>query len=323
MAVGLKCDDTDAEFMQKNVPSEMGFAIGGKYTDFVDMADRFTKEAEYQYHIEDEGNYQITVDAQDNAGNKLSDPSNSNVMTKTVHIDKTNPEIIKFMLSGQDDNVKDMERGTYSFYFMDDTKVKVFVKDEGNSSGINYVVLYRRDVNGQEKSFKVYSSDSEKYHVEDGIAYAEFIIEKGFKGQVWALVADNVVADNPSEDGFKHTSGFKYANGVIVEDAELHNSVSSITISENIEISKSESNNILLYNMSIPLTIDVQDSFSGIPTVEWFIANDESSGVISIANDGSFQSDSNLATVIDESITKDSKEYYEKWNRTLIFCIDR
>ena len=294
---------------EKSKITEYGFAIDDEYINFEDMAERFTKEAKYQYHMEDEGNYQITVDAQDNAGNKSSDnsdnPDDSDKRKKIVHIDKTNPEITEFQFSDKNDSGADMERGTYGFYFMNDTKVKVFVKDEGNSSGINYVTLYRRDVNGQEKNVKVYSSGAD-YHVEDGTEYAEFTIEKGFKGQVWALAADNVVSENPLEDGFKHTSGLRYADGNIIEDGELHKLVSDITISENIESNKSDSNGIPLYNTSVPLTINVQDTFSGISTIEWSIANDGNSGVITIGNDGSYQSDSDMVSIIYDSISRDS-----------------
>lgn len=298
--------NNDGSTKEKSKITEYGFAIDDEYINFEDMAERFTKEAKYQYHMEDEGNYQITVDAQDNAGNKSSDASDeADKRTKLVHVDKTNPEIIEFLFSDQNDSGADMERGTYGFYFMNDTKVKVFVKDEGNSSGINYVTLYRRDVNGQEKSTKVYSTDTD-YHDEDGASYAEFTIEKGFKGQVWALVADNVVSENPFEDGFKHTSGLRYADGNIIEDGELHKLVSDIKILENIESNKSDSNGIPLYNTSVPLTINVQDTFSGISTIEWSIANDGNSGVITVANDGSYQSDSDIASIIDDSISRDS-----------------
>lgn len=298
--------NNDGSTKEKSKITEYGFAIDDEYINFEDMAERFTNEAKYQYHMEDEGNYQITVDAQDNAGNLASDASNeADKRTKLVHVDKTNPEIIEFLFSDQNDSGADMERGTYGFYFMNDTKVKVFVKDEGNSSGINYVTLYRRDVNGQEKSTKVYSTDTD-YHDEDGASYAEFTIEKGFKGQVWALVADNVVSENPFEDGFKHTSGLRYADGNIIEDGELHKLVSDIKILENIESNKSDSNGIPLYNTSVPLTINVQDTFSGISTIEWSIANDGNSGVITVANDGSYQSDSDIASIIDDSISRDS-----------------
>jgi len=297
-------NDDSTEGKPKN--PEYGLVIDDEYIKFEDMSERFTKEAKYQYHMEDEGNYQITVDAQDNAGNFASDASDeADKRTKIVHVDKTNPEIIEFLFSDQNDSGADMERGTYGFYFVDDTKVKVFVKDEGNSSGINYVTLYRRDVNGQEKSTKVYSTDAD-YHNEDGVSYAEFTIEKGFKGQVWALAADNVASVNPFEDEFKHTSGLRYADGNIVEDAELHKSVSSIAISENIASDKSDSNGISLYNTSIPLTINVQDTFSGISTIEWSIANDGNSGVITIGNDGSYQSNSDMVSIIDDSISRDS-----------------
>lgn len=295
----------DGSFETKSDVIERGVIMDGEYTDFADMTDSFTKEAKYQYRIEDEGDYRIAVDAQDNAGNKLSHPNNSNVITQTVHIDKTDPEITRFMFSDKNDEGVDVERGTYGFYFIDDTKVRVCVKDDGNSSGINYVTLYCRDVNGQEKSVKVYSSD-EDYHDENGEEYAEFTIEKGFKGQIWALAADNVASENPFEDGFAHTSGLRYTDGSIVEDAELHQSVSGITISEDIQTSRNDSDGLPLYNTSLPLTIDVQDTFSGISTIEWSVANDGSSGIITVANDGSYQSSSELASVIEDTVSTDA-----------------
>lgn len=298
--------NSDGYLETKSEITEDGIIIDSDYIKFDAMSERFNNKASYRYHIEDEGNYQISIDAQDNAGNKLSDtPDNLKDLKKTIHIDKTNPEIVEFLFSDQNDSGADMERGTYGFYFTDDTKVRIFVKDDGISSGINYVTLYLKDVNGQEKSKKIYSSEDD-YHIENGLEYAEFTIEKGFKGQVWALAADNVVSENPFEDGFKHTSGFRYADGNIVEDEELHKSVSGITISEDTVTNKSDSNGIPLYNNSVPLTINVQDTFSGISTIEWSIANDGSSGIITIENDGSYKSDSDLASIVENSVSTDA-----------------
>lgn len=295
----------DGSLETKSDAAERGVIVDGEYTNFADMTDRFNNCAEYQYRIEDEGNYMIAVDVQDNAGNKLSDPDNSNVITQTVHIDKTDPEITGFMFSDQNGTVVDVERGTYGFFFTDDTKVRVYVRDGGNSSGIKYVTLFSRDVKGKEKSAKVYSSD-EDYHYENGEEYAEFTVEKGFKGQIWALAADSVVSENPFEDGFSHTSGLRYTDGSIVEDEELHKSVSGITISEDIQTRKTDSDGIPLYNTSIPLTVDVMDTFSGISTIEWSVANDGSSGIITVANDGSYQSSSELAAIIEDSVSTDA-----------------
>mgnify|MGYP000539772097 FL=1 len=75
-------------------------------------------------------------------------------------------------------------------------------------------------------SATVYASGTENWNSQEG--YAEFKIEKGFKGQIWAIVVDNVASSNYSNDNYRHTSGLKYANGTIVEDAVLHTNVSSI-----------------------------------------------------------------------------------------------
>lgn len=119
------------------------------------------------------------------------------------------------------------------------------------------------------------------------IADAVFTIPMGFKGAVVAEVVDNV----------EHTSGLINADGSIIEDETIHSSTSSINIAEDVNITKVDNDNTLLFNQSIPLTISVKDTFSGISTIEWSIANDGESGIITVANDGKCDSNSSAATI--------------------------
>jgi len=278
-----------------------------------DTTTQYTDEVRYNYSIDSEGHYLLVADSQDNAGNFASEESELSLKSKRekiVHIDTKDPEITEFRFESKGENGSDIEYSTYGYYFKEDTIVRVYVKDEDVSSGINYVTLYRRE-SGQENpvSATVYASGTENWNSQE--RYAEFKIEKGFKGQIWAIVVDNVASSNYSNDNYRHTSGLRYANGTIVEDAELHANVSSIKIEESSTVSPSRvyqenDTNIVFYNQDVPLIITVEDSFSGISEIEWSIANDNQQGIISVNENGDIQITGNEATIIDESIRKDS-----------------
>ena len=274
---------------------------------------KYTDEVRYNYNIDSEGHYLLISDSQDNAGNYASENTElslKNKREKVVHIDTKNPEITEFRFESKGENGSDIEYSTYGYYFKEDTIVRVYVKDEDVSSGINYVTLYRREAGSQEPiSMTVYASGTENWNSQEG--YAEFKIEKGFKGQIWAIVVDNVASSNYLNDNYKHTSGLRYANGTIVEDAELHANVSSIKIEESSTVSPSNvyqenDTNIVFYNQDVPLIITVEDSFSGISEIEWSIANDNKQGTITVNENGDIQTTGDEAIIINESIGKDS-----------------
>lgn len=274
---------------------------------------KYTDEVRYNYNIDSEGHYLLIADSQDNAGNYASEDTElslKNKREKVVHIDTKNPEITEFRFESKGENGSDIEYSTYGYYFKEDTIVRVYVKDEDVSSGINYVTLYRREAGSQEPiSMTVYANGTENWNSQEG--YAEFKIEKGFKGQIWAIVVDNVASSNYLNDNYKHTSGLRYANGTIVEDAELHANVSSIKIEESSTVSPSNvyqenDTNIVFYNQDVPLIITVEDSFSGISEIEWSIANDNKQGTITVNENGDIQTTGDEAIIINESIGKDS-----------------
>lgn len=310
----LKNDTIYAQYSH----TEDGIVIDGKDVKFADekTQNKFTDEARYNYSLDSEGHYFIIADSQDNAGNYASENTETSLKSKrekVVHIDTKDPEITEFRFESEGENGSDIEYSTYGYYFKEDTIVRVYVRDEDISSGINYVTLYRRESNQQEPvSVTVYASGTENWNSQEG--YAEFKVEKGFKGQLWAIAVDNVAAPDYINDNYRHTSGLRYANGTIVEDEELHSTVSSIRIEEASGITPSNvyrenDQELVFYNQDVPLVITVEDTFSGISEIEWSIANDNKQGTIIVDNDGTIQSTGDEVTIIDdseESFKKDS-----------------
>ena len=273
--------------------------------------------AKYNYTIRNSGNYLLTADAMDNAGNKASGvKKNDNAQKpddvksetsdsdderqKVIHIDKENPTIEKIELNNIFGEYVEPESDKYGLFFNEETKVKVYVKDDGVSAGISYVDLYKLDINGKESSLRVFSNDNKYYHRDESGEYAEFTVEKGFKGKIWALTSDKVVLENPVD--FRHTSGYVYLDGTIVEDYDLHTEVSDIIVTEKATTDKKDHDDIPLYNKDIPLTVTVKDSFSGIRRVDWSIEHDNTSGYFYVDDLGNIDaSNSGSAEVIYES----------------------
>ncbi len=253
----------------------------------------FVDLATYSYQISNEGDYKLFTYAIDNAQNSNQiNPKPS--QTLIIHLDKTKPQITEFQFGGNSDQGETVERTTYGFFFMEDTEARVYVDDPGVSSGLNNVVLYLSNVNGESKTLTKTASTFETDQ-QNGRRYASFTIEKGFKGKVISIVTDNV----------GHSSGLINANGSIVEDPDLHSRTSSIEIKENEPAKQNDANGVPLYNSSIPVTVTVEDSFSGIKTIDWSITNDNEEGRIEVGLDGNWNNEKGEAQIIEDSIVRD------------------
>ncbi len=262
-----------------------------KYGDVAFDSGSFVDLASYSYRVSEEGDYKLFTYAVDNAQNSNQiNPKPS--QTLIIHLDKTKPQITEFQFGGNPNQGETVERTTYVFFFMEDTEARVYVDDPGVSSGLNNVVLYLSNVNGERKTLTRAASS---FKTEDGRRYASFTIEKGFKGKVTSIVTDNV----------GHSSGLINANGNIVEDPDLHSRTSSIEIKENEPTNQKDANDVPLYNTSIPVTVTVEDSFSGIKTIDWNIANDNEEGQIEVDLDGNWRNTKGEAQIIDDSIVRD------------------
>lgn len=314
VSLNAKNPNNNAAYAQYS-HTEDGVIVDSKKIKFAspDASNKYTDVVQYNYSIDSEGHYLLIADSQDNAGNFASEENEASLKSKRekiVHIDTKNPEITEFRFESNSENGSDVEYTTYGYYFKEDTFVRVYVRDEDISSGINFVTLYRCESGKQEPiPMTVYASGTKNWNSQEG--YAEFKIEKGFKGQLWAIVVDNVASTDFVSDNYRHTSGLRYANGTIVEDAELHANVSSIRIDEASDVSPSNAyhendTDIVFYNKDVPLIITIEDSFSGISEIEWSIANDNKQGTITVNENGEIQITGNEAVIIDESIRKES-----------------
>lgn len=253
----------------------------------------FIDPATYSYAVSEEGDYDLFTYAVDNAqnSNQINPKSSQSLI---IHLDKTKPQITEFQFGGNPDQGDTMERTTYGFFFMEDTEVRVYVDDLGVSSGLNKVVLYLNNVNGESRTF-IKSASEFAMDQQNGHKYASFIIEKGFKGRVTSIVTDNV----------GHSSGLINADGNIVEDSDLHTRTSSIEIKENEAAKQNDANGIPLYNTSIPVTVTVADSFSGIRYIDWSIADDNEAGRIEVDINGNWRDASGKAHILEDSIERD------------------
>lgn len=253
-------------------------------------------EAQYSYELNDEGNYTLFAYATDNARNTNKEELAPD-QKAIVHLDLTSPKITKFHFGGELDDLNPETRQPYGFFFDEDTEVRVYVTDPGSvSSGIHTVQLWLDGIeDSMDRNFKVdiHNSNGNEYDPNEG--FATFKIEKGFKGKVYAEVVDNV----------GHSSGIIDANGNIVEDSDLHLRTSTIEIQENEPTNQKDANGIPLYNTSIPVTVTVVDSFSGISHIDWNIANDNESGTIEVDINGNWRNASGEAQILEDSIERD------------------
>lgn len=268
---------------------------------------KYVASTTYTQAITQEGNYTIVAEAVDNAGNiHISE-------TENFSVDKTDPEILGFLLLSGDEREDitpiSIKSDIYGYYFQSETIVKVKVRDIGNSSGLNYTALICGKVSADnQREYSLLKATSYEINEKTKDAYAVFTIKESFKGHLWAITTDNVslcdidkinieevlkldIAENKNalinySAQFKHTSGFSHFDGTILETPEMHAQHSDVEITVNTEINGKDADGNPLHNDDIPLTVHVKDTFSGIGKIHCSIANDEGKdGEIIINND--------------------------------------
>lgn len=259
-------------------------------------ASAYTGKAAFSYAVTEEGKYELFTYAVDNAQNTNQDKPES-AQSFTVYLDKTKPQITEFVFGEETDDLETVERLPYGFFFTDDTEVKVYVNDPGTvSAGIQTIHLWLDGIEGsfdQDVKLDIVSASEGQYNADE--KYAVFTIAKGFKGQVYAEVIDNV----------GHSSGIINANGNIVEDPEFHKNIASITVTPDENAEPKDAAGVPIYNHSIPVTVTVEDSFSGIGRIEWSITDDNEAGVIEVDANGNFRNASGEAQIIEDTIERD------------------
>lgn len=150
--------------------------------------------------------YDFTVYAQDNEGNGLPVASDSEPRLK-FSIDITAPEIVKFDI-GQIDNQEPatVVATEYGYFFNDAATIRVYASDTGSdvaSIGFYGIKVDAETVDGV-KATCLDASKAPDGKTPDGRWYAEFTVDAGFKGQIYAYAVDNAGNSNKDTDNEKN-----------------------------------------------------------------------------------------------------------------------
>ena len=198
----------------------------------------------------------VDIVAYDNVGYR------SEQQTITINYDTKIPEKPIIFLDGRITSGAESGRH-YGYFFNQDISLLIQTSDGEKGSGIAAINVNNSPINLE------------------GMV-GDKILNVGFKGKLSLSVAD--IAGNKFED--------KEEPGVIVEDKELHEKYSAINIVVP-ETAMKDITGLPLYNQEIlPVSIQVNDDFSGIRSVKWTVTSGEpdkafsESGTIDIDADG-------------------------------------
>jgi hypothetical protein len=277
-----------------------------------------------------EGKNVLTVQVTDNAGNT------SEVYKDTIYIDLTAPEVIgyEFSLPNYQDSADEdglanvVVETSYGYYFKEKVDVTVIVADNALSSGIYQIVYKAVDkdtgkevVNGTTDVFDIVLGNSTgecpaNTEGSTSVRYT-FTIPANFKGQIYAYAIDHV-GNYPTEidDVGNTVPAYASPDKAVVETLEKHEATSSILF-DKADTPYYTADNQELYAGNVKVTMNVEDLYSGIRTVEWSLKSPEdsgnnASGSLSIDNTGKISGDSgwstdsqdeNLVTKISKTIT--------------------
>lgn len=203
-----------------------------------------------------DGKHKVSILAYDNVGQK------SEKQTIEINYDTKEPAepVIKF-----DDNETQTAASNRRYGYFFNRKIRLLVQASDGETGSDIATINVNNLPIYLEGLKGYTT-----------------IDVGFKGILSLYIKDMAgnelnVTEHP---------------GVIVEDKELHEKHSSINIMVP-ETAMKDAMGLPLYNQSsLPVSISVEDGFSGIQSVEWTVSSDETdkafseSGKIDIDADG-------------------------------------
>lgn len=234
----------------------------------------------------------LSIEVVDNAGNVSE-------RTQVVYRkDTTTPVITKFEftpIDGRTETGTAVEPTDYGFWFHVETEVTITAEDfaMGNEvpTGVQSITYYIDDV--ETGNTAPITND-----VTDG--KISFTILANFKGQIYAMATDKV-GNTPKtcgqfptdyEDMPINEEGFVHPASTVIEDAVKHTDTSSIAIQPTVqsvgtenyafafntaqiteaqfdkEMTVNDAQNVPLYNTAVTFDLRVQDSYSGIKSVE-------------------------------------------------------
>lgn len=298
--VSIKVEDKDSGIYNVKVSVNNKELVNVSYPDQKTVTESYEINTKDAVINADTNSYDMVITAIDNAGNEYS-------KTQRVYKDVTAPEILSIDMQAAGNKEADgsvsYTETDYGYYFVENTKVTVTATDgskEGDS-GVKEIHYYTVDANGTKNSEQIVQADAEGKVI--------FVVQAGFKGQIYACAYD--MLNN-------HEERYVTPSSLIIETAEQHAREKHIDFNKAAAASKDAKGNEL-YEKDVMVDVTVTDTFSGIRSVEWTVESpydkeNNQSGNVEISNQGAFSSgnadgwsqikkDKNLVTELKKSFT--------------------
>ncbi len=266
-----------------------GYVVPGEYNSGIISSQELTINTGTQDAVMNaDGSYTLTLSVVDNAGNEqkefLVNGQGEQVAALTVYKDLHAPKIDRFIFSPADgtevepENASAIAIGTsYGFYFKQDTIVTIYADDVNvgeldengkqtavPSSGVKTITYRIVDEKGEPVGEPVVATVNEESAV-------EVRIKAGFKGQIYAYATDNVDRTE-CIDGTGEPVEVR-PDGVVVETQQQHDAHGNhITIKRPDAPAKTAQGGDL-YAATVPVTITINDTFSGIREFNWSVTS--------------------------------------------------
>lgn len=298
--VSIKVEDKDSGIYNVKASVNNKELVNVSYPDQKTVTESYEINTKDAVINADTNSYDMVITAIDNAGNEYS-------KTQRVYKDITAPEILSIDMQAAGNKEADgsvsYTETDYGYYFVENTKVTVTATDgskEGDS-GVKEIHYYTVDANGTKSSEQIVQADAE--------GKVTFVVQAGFKGQIYACAYD--MLNN-------HEERYVTPSSLIIETAEQHAREKHIDFNKAAAASKDAKGNEL-YEKDVTVDVTVTDTFSGIRSVEWTVESpydkeNNQSGNVEISNQGAFSSgnadgwsqtkkDKNLVTELKKSFT--------------------
>lgn len=298
--VRIKVEDKDSGIYSVKASVNNKELVNVSYPDQKTVTESYEINTKDAVINADTNSYDMVITAIDNAGNEYS-------KTQRVYKDITAPEILSVDMEAAGNKEADgsvsYTETDYGYYFVENTKVTVTATDgskEGDS-GVKEIHYYTVDANGTKSSEQIVQADAE--------GKVTFVVQAGFKGQIYACAYD--MLNN-------HEERYVTPSSLIIETAEQHAREKHIDFNKAAAASKDAKGNEL-YEKDVTVDVTVTDTFSGIRSVEWTVESpydkeNNQSGNVEISNQGAFSSgnadgwsqtkkDKNLVTELKKSFT--------------------
>ncbi len=208
----------------------------------------------------DDANYTLDVETTDLAGNKAV------YETQNLVVDTTAPEITGITFSEDSDDIDSFESTSYNSYkYFSNGTSKVTISARDNTSGVQklafYGVDYTANAAGEKKEFT--PSQVTYAELQNTVSYS-FDLPANFKGYIYAQATDYSTNTSTADT----EDGFTQSVGAVIEDVDKHEETLDIKI-----IANEEPNENGFYNEDLPVTLIVDDKYSGINNLTYKIGS--------------------------------------------------